>query len=177
MGANVLVPSLLVCFFFIFLLINNNVLALSNLDRNHTNGEKIYSINSENNQFSYVKTDRKQLKTSKLIVAVDQIKSLSESTNIISAVKSSLAKNPTLSIIILLILSVVIGFITHKAALNILKKKIFCDTPSNDDIADAIKDNIINESIESAASGTKKNKINLAKENKTNELNEANKVE
>ncbi|CAD2102589.1 hypothetical protein YYG_02599 [Plasmodium vinckei petteri] len=177
MVANVLVSSLLVCFFFVFLLINNNVLALSNLDGNHKNGENIYSINSENNQFSYVKTNRTQLQTSNFIVAVDQIKGLSDNTNIISAVKSFLAKSPTLSIIILLILSVVIGFITHKATLNILKKKICCDTSSNDDITDAIKDNIINESIERTASETKENEINEAKGDKINELNEANKAE
>ncbi|KEG01683.1 conserved rodent malaria protein, unknown function [Plasmodium vinckei vinckei] len=167
MVANVLVSSLLVCFSFIFFLINNNVLALSNLDKNHKNGENIYSINSEDNQFSYQKTASKQIKTSNFIVAVDKIKSLSDSTNITNAVKSFLTKNPTLSVIILLILSVLIGFITHKAALNISKKKIDCGTTSNDDIADAIKDNIINESIERTASETKENEINDPnKENK-----------
>ncbi|SCM01763.1 conserved rodent malaria protein, unknown function [Plasmodium chabaudi chabaudi] len=176
MVANVLVSSWVVCFFFVFFLINNNVLVLSNLDRNHEHGEKRYSINSENNQFSNEKTKRKQLKTSNFVSAVDKIKSLPDSTNIISAVKSFIAKNPTLSVIIVFTLSAVIGFITRIAALNMFKKKICC-SPYNDHIGDAIKQNIINEFIERETNKTKENQINKAKENKINNLNEANKTE
>ncbi|SCM03565.1 conserved rodent malaria protein, unknown function [Plasmodium chabaudi chabaudi] len=175
MVANVLVSSWVVCFFFVFFLINNNVLVLSNLDRNHEHGEKRYSINSENNQFSNEKTKRKQLKTSNFISAVDKTKSLPDSTNIIGVVKRFIAKNPTLSVIIVFTLSAVIGFITRIAALNMFKKKICC-SPYNDHIGDAIKQNIINEFIERETNKTKENQINKAKENKINNLNEANKI-
>lgn len=152
------------------------MLALSNTDRNYKNDKNIYPINSENNKFSNEKNGIKQLKASNFSVVLDQIKGISENTNIKNAIKSFLIKSPTLSVIILLIISVVIGFVTHKATLNTSKRKICFDTPSNDAITNTIKDNIINEFIEMIAIETKENKSDEAKENKINERNEGNKI-
>ncbi|CDU84893.1 hypothetical protein, variant 4 [Plasmodium yoelii 17X] len=176
MVANTFVSLLLVCFFFVFCLTNNNTLALSNADKNYKNGKNIYPINSENNKFSNEKNGIKQLKNSNLIVALDQIKRISEGTNIKNAVKTFLIKNPTLSVIMLLIISVVIGFVTHKVALNTLQREICFGSPSDDGIANAIKDNIINRIIEIVASETKESESDEARENKINELNEANQL-